>query len=293
MTDERSPWHRRGAIAVGILLIAIALWPALAAARASLRLPWNPSGDWALLAMRVEDVGHVTPLLGPYSRFGWNHPGPLMFWVLAVPYHLAGGAAEALLASTAWVNALALGGSVGVAWRRGRLPLAASTTVALMILTRAIGPEQLRDPWNPYITMLPLALFVFLVWSGVEGDRWAWPLAVLVDGNRLPPQLEQMGAISGGNAVPSLPSYCKFHARAVVKGDAKSTAIAAASVVAKVTRDRIMREASVKWPRYSFDGHKGYGTAAHVAAIRRYGPCEIHRRSFEPIRSMVGWSRGE
>ena len=121
----------------------------------------------------------------------------------------------------------------------------------------------------------------------------ARPLAVLVDGNRLPPQLEQMGAISGGNAVPSLPSYCKFHARAVVKGDAKSTAIAAASVVAKVTRDRIMREASVKWPRYSFDGHKGYGTAAHVAAIRRYGPCEIHRRSFEPIRSMVGWSRGE
>ena len=180
MTDERSPWHRRGAIAVGILLIAIALWPALAAARASLRLPWNPSGDWALLAMWVEDVGHVTPLLGPYSRFGWNHPGPLMFWMLAVPYHLAGGAAEALLASTAWVNALALGGSVGVAWRRGRLPLAASTTVALMILTRAIGPEQLRDPWNPYITMLPLALFVFLVWSGVEGDRWAWPLAVLV-----------------------------------------------------------------------------------------------------------------
>lgn len=171
---------RRGGFAIGAALILITMWPALASARAALQHWWNPSGDWALLAMRVEDVGHVTPLLGPYSRFGWNHPGPLMFWLLALPYHLAGGQAEALLASTAWVNATALGGSVALAWRRGRLPLAALTAVALSILTHAIGPEQLRDPWNPYITILPLALLVFLVWSGVEGDRWAWPIAILV-----------------------------------------------------------------------------------------------------------------
>ena len=115
-------------------------------------------------------------------------------------------------------------------------------------------------------------------------------LAVLVDGNRLPPQLATTGELFGSG---TLPSYVKFHARAVVKGDAKCTAIAAASVVAKVTRDRLMREAAARWPRYGFEQHKGYGTAAHVAAIRKYGPCEIHRRSFEPIKSMVGWSRGE
>lgn len=120
----------------------------------------------------------------------------------------------------------------------------------------------------------------------------ARPLAVLVDGNRLPPQLAKMDKSAPPSSSTSSSSKL-FHARAVVKGDAKCLAIAAASVVAKVTRDRLMREASAKWPEYGFEGHKGYGTAAHVAAIRRHGPCEIHRRSFEPIKSMVGWSREE
>ena len=125
--------------------------------------------------------------------------------------------------------------------------------------------------------------------QGQEGEKGGAPLAVLVDGNRLPPRL----AALTGSSLPSSSCSLTFHARAVVKGDAKSTAIAAASIVAKVTRDRLMREASEKWPRYGFENHKGYGTAAHVAVIRKYGPCEIHRRSFEPIKSIVGWSRGE
>jgi len=119
------------------------------------------------------------------------------------------------------------------------------------------------------------------------------PLAVLVDGNRLPPRLSQMDAMMNNPAHLSLAaSGYRLRARAVIKGDAKSTAIAAASIVAKVTRDRVMRDAAEKWPEYGFEQHKGYGTAAHVAAIRKHGPCEIHRRSFEPIKSMVGWSRG-
>lgn len=119
------------------------------------------------------------------------------------------------------------------------------------------------------------------------------PLAVLVDGNRLPPRLSQMEAMMNNPAHLSFAaSGYRLRARAVIKGDAKSTAIAAASIVAKVTRDRVMRDAAEKWPEYGFEQHKGYGTAAHVAAIRKHGPCEIHRRSFEPIKSMVGWSRG-
>jgi hypothetical protein len=85
-----------------------------------------------------------------------------------------------MLASTALVNAIALGGTVALAWRRGRLPLAALTTLALSILTHTMGPELLRDPWNPYITVLPVALFVMLCWSGADGDRWAWPMAIAV-----------------------------------------------------------------------------------------------------------------
>lgn len=66
----------------------------------------------------------------------------------------------------------------------------------------------------------------------------------------------------------------------IVHGDALSYSIAAASIVAKVTRDRIMEEFDKSYPQYGFAKHKGYGTAAHIAALKQYGPCPIHRRSF-------------
>ena len=66
----------------------------------------------------------------------------------------------------------------------------------------------------------------------------------------------------------------------IIKGDAKCYSIAAASIIAKVTRDRIMREWDKVYPEYGFEKHKGYGTAAHIAAIKEYGLCPIHRRSF-------------
>ena len=66
----------------------------------------------------------------------------------------------------------------------------------------------------------------------------------------------------------------------IIKGDAKSVSIAAASIVAKVTRDRLMAEYDAKYPEYGFASNKGYGSAAHIEAIKKYGPCEIHRRSF-------------
>lgn len=71
---------------------------------------------------------------------------------------------------------------------------------------------------------------------------------------------------------------------ALVKGDARSYSIAAASVLAKVTRDRFMVEAHRRWPGYGFDVHKGYPTPDHLEAIGRLGPCPIHRRSFAPMR---------
>jgi len=66
----------------------------------------------------------------------------------------------------------------------------------------------------------------------------------------------------------------------VIGGDAKSLSIAAASIVAKVTRDRFMKTVSEQYPEYQFEKHKGYGTKAHVEAIKKYGPCEYHRLSF-------------
>ena len=72
---------------------------------------------------------------------------------------------------------------------------------------------------------------------------------------------------------------------AIVKGDARSYSIAAASVLAKVTRDRLMREFHARWPEYGFAEHKGYGTAKHLAAIAKHGACPIHRQTFAPLKT--------
>ncbi len=83
----------------------------------------------------------------------------------------------------------------------------------------------------------------------------------LIDGNRYPPMLDING-------------------ECIVKGDAKSMSVAAASILAKVTRDRLLLEYARKYPEYGFEKHKGYGTKAHVEAIKKYGVTQIHRPSF-------------
>ena len=73
-------------------------------------------------------------------------------------------------------------------------------------------------------------------------------------------------------------------AKAVIKGDSRSLSIAAASIVAKVTRDRMMERAGVVHRSYGFEGHAGYGTPAHLRAIESHGPCPLHRMSFRPLK---------
>jgi ribonuclease HII len=87
-------------------------------------------------------------------------------------------------------------------------------------------------------------------------------------------------ALVDGLAVKSL----RFPQTALVKGDSRSYSIAAASVLAKVTRDQLMLEFDRQFPAYGFAGHKGYGTAEHLAAVAAHGPCAIHRKSFSPIK---------
>lgn len=73
----------------------------------------------------------------------------------------------------------------------------------------------------------------------------------------------------------------------IIKGDAKSLAIAAASILAKTARDAIMDAYALQYPEYGFDQHSGYGTSTHVEALRRVGPCAIHRKTFEPVKSLL------
>lgn len=86
-----------------------------------------------------------------------------------------------------------------------------------------------------------------------------------------------------GLPVPGFP----YPQQAIVSGDALSLSIAAASILAKVERDRMMMDYAAKFPCYGFDQHKGYGTKFHLAQIAKYGPCEIHRHSFAPISQRL------
>lgn len=90
-------------------------------------------------------------------------------------------------------------------------------------------------------------------------------------------------ALIDGNRVPR---GIKIPCETIVKGDSKSMSVAAASVLAKVTRDRLMLEYDKKYPEYNFKKHKGYGTKEHTELIKQYGPCEIHRFSF--LKNILG-----
>jgi len=98
---------------------------------------------------------------------------------------------------------------------------------------------------------------------------------VLIDGNRQPPKLE-------GSSLP-----CET----VVKGDRTRFSIAAASIIAKVTRDRLMDKLAKRHPQYGFEAHKGYGTASHYAALKKHGCSPVHRRSFEPLKGYLECGR--
>ena len=87
--------------------------------------------------------------------------------------------------------------------------------------------------------------------------------------------------------VDGLPVQFMLPSRNIIKGDAKCASIAAASIIAKVTRDREMVQADKEYPQYGFAKHKGYGTAEHLEALKKFGPSPIHRKSFRPVYELL------
>ena len=96
-------------------------------------------------------------------------------------------------------------------------------------------------------------------------------------------RLQPTKVMVDGNQLPVLPMLCE----AVVGGDGLIAEISAASILAKVQRDRWCCEVDRTWPAYGFGKHKGYGTAVHMQALREYGPCELHRRTFAPVAKLL------
>lgn len=159
-------------LAVTCLLVL----PALVAAVSLLGRHWYGSGDQALEVLRIGDVGgQHTPLVGVLSRFGWYHPGPLLFLILAPAQRLLGQ--TGVLAGTALLNAAALVGVAVVARRRGGTALVLWTALLVAALVHALGPGLLIDPWNPWAALLPFLFFALLAWSVACGDHPTLPWA--------------------------------------------------------------------------------------------------------------------
>jgi ribonuclease HII len=195
--------------------------------------------------------------------------------------------------------------SLGEGWARpglvagvdeaGRGPLAGPVVAAAVILDELRPIKGLADSKvltarrreRLYDEVRARALCVSIAEASVEEiDRLNILGATLlamqraVAGLRLTPHR----VVVDGNRLPKLP----MTAAAVVKGDAKVPVISAASILAKVQRDRLCEALHESWPAYGFDGHKGYPTPSHLQALRQHGACPAHRRSFAPVREACG-----
>lgn len=177
----------------------------------------------------------------------------------------------------------------------GRGPLAGPVTVAAVILDplRPIDglndskklSEARREALYPLIVERALAWRIEFVEAG-EIDRLNILQATLTGMRRALEALSPAATFAriDGNRLPqALPCA----AEALVGGDAIEPAIMAASILAKVARDRRMRELHARWPQYGFDRHKGYPSPLHLDALKAHGPCPEHRRSYAPVRALL------
>lgn len=152
--------------------------------------------------------------------------------------------------------------------------------------SKALTPEQ-REAVFPYILdMAEVGIGIADV-ARIDRDNilnaTLWAMQQAVAALKVRPRL----ALIDGNRAPKL--VCET--RTIVKGDARCLSIAAASIVAKVTRDRMMIELGAQCPGYGFERHKGYGTPEHQAALKRLGVTDHHRRSFRPVQLALGLVR--
>ncbi|MBL9118050.1 MAG: ribonuclease HII [Verrucomicrobiaceae bacterium] len=177
----------------------------------------------------------------------------------------------------------------------GRGPLAGPVCAAAVILPLGFEHQMLND--SKKLTEKQREK-IYEELTGMHGVVWALSLVDAQEIDRLnilQASREAMRrAVSSLSLIPNMalidglpvPDF-PVPQRAIVKGDSISLSIAAASVIAKVTRDRLMLEWAERFPHYGFDVHKGYPTPRHLEALAKHGPCEIHRRSFGPVAQQT------
>lgn len=174
----------------------------------------------------------------------------------------------------------------------GRGPLAGPVVAAACIMPRGLILDDVKDSKQLSASKREELYHYFVDHPDIEFGVGIIPNDRIDEINILRASLEAMTlAVSNlpiepdyllidGNQLPTT----RILSKAIIKGDSLSQSIGAASIIAKHIRDELMLEYHKKWPMYGFDKHKGYGTKTHLEALQTYGPCSIHRHSFEPVR---------
>ena len=140
------------------------------------RTAYTPGSDDAVIELGVRHALHGVVEVGAYSRFGWFHPGPASYYLLAVPYVITGEHSAGILLGALIINSATLVAITLVLYRRVGAVAALFALVALLAMLRAMPVNLLADPWNPYLPILPLVLLVVLSWCAVAGDHRFLPV---------------------------------------------------------------------------------------------------------------------
>jgi len=178
----------------------------------------------------------------------------------------------------------------------GRGPLAGPVVAAAVIFPKSSDPlpglddskkltARRRDLLYEHLTRAPCVLWAV----SIQGPEVIDQINILQATHRAMREATLALSQTPGHVLIDglpVPNFPLPHT-ALVKGDGRSQSIAAASIIAKVTRDRLMEAIDVNFPQYGFCRHKGYGTATHLAALQKHGPCPHHRRSFAPVAQTV------
>lgn len=172
---------RRAELAIAIGAIALALLPLVVAVATRIGSDWLPTHDVAVTDMRVRDVWSTdVPLVGPYSRYLWSHPGPVMFWMMAVPSALSGQAAWGTVVAGVVVQAVAIVWAGVVGWRIGRAPVVVLAMIVSLLSVHAVGSIAILEPWNPHVALPWFVLFVLYTWRLGLGHVRSLPGALFV-----------------------------------------------------------------------------------------------------------------
>lgn len=177
----------------------------------------------------------------------------------------------------------------------GRGPLAGPVAAAAVVLPRGFEHDLLDD--SKKLTEKRREL-LYEELTNDSSVSWALSFAEVEEIDEINILRATHAAMArAARQLASTPSFCLIDgldvpefplpSRGVVKGDGISLSIAAASIIAKVSRDRLMRALAADYPHYGFEKHKGYGTKAHLEALQRHGPCCLHRKSFAPVAELL------